>query len=116
MPTTAAKPTAPKKQPSKIGIVESDKRDKSRKVVVPNLTTHPKYGKIIRKRSVLHIHDENNESRRGDMVEIVPCVPVSKTKRWRLLRIVRAQAQKQFTAVAAPETVDAAAEGAAESA
>lgn len=103
MPTTAAKPAAAaKKQPSKIGIVESDKRDKTRKVVVPNLTTHPKYGKIIRKRSVLHVHDEKNESRQGDLIEIVPCVPVSKTKRWKFLRIVRAGAKKAFAAVEAP--------------
>ena len=44
-------------------------------MVVPNPTMHPKYGKIIRRRTVLNIHDELDESRRGDMVEVMPCRP-----------------------------------------
>lgn len=97
--TTTKKPA---KQSSKIGLVESDRCSKTRKVVVPNLSTHPKYGKIIRRRSVLHIHDEANQSHLGDLVEIVPCTPVSKTKRWKLLRVVRKNAAKAFQAVEAP--------------
>lgn len=73
----------------KIGIVESDKRDKTRKVVVSFMAKHPKYGKYIRRRTVLHVHDEQNESHMGDTVEVVPCRPISKTKTWKLLRIVR---------------------------
>jgi small subunit ribosomal protein S17 len=85
---TAAQPadTAPKGV--KIGVVESDKRDKTRKVVVSFSARHPKYGKYIRRRTVLHVHDENNESRRGDRVQVVPCRPMSKTKSWRLLKIM----------------------------
>ena len=62
---------------SKIGVVESDARDKSRKVVVRYVAKHPKYGKYIARRTVLHVHDETNEAKRGDVVEVVPCRPVS---------------------------------------
>lgn len=74
---------------SRLAVVESDKRDKSRKVVIAFLAKHPKYGKYLRKRTVLHVHDENNESHAGDQVEIAPCRPVSKTKRWRVVRVVK---------------------------
>lgn len=73
---------------ARVGVVESDKRDKTRKVVINYLARHPKYGKYVRRRTVLHVHDEANESRRGDRVEVVPSRPYSKTKRWRLLRVV----------------------------
>ncbi|MEM1165842.1 MAG: 30S ribosomal protein S17 [Planctomycetota bacterium] len=73
---------------SRVGVVESDKRDKTVKVVVGYLAKHPKYGKYLRKRTVLHVHDEGNEARLGDRVEVAPCRPVSKTKSWRLVRVV----------------------------
>ncbi len=73
---------------TKVGTVESDKRDKTRKVVVQFAQKHPKYGKYIKKQTVLHVHDEGNVSRAGDQVEIIPCPPVSKTKRWKLVRVV----------------------------
>lgn len=73
---------------SKIGVVDSDKRDKTRRVVVAYKVKHPKYGKFVSKRTVLHVHDETNESRQGDKVEVVQCRPMSRTKRWRLLRVV----------------------------
>ncbi len=70
------------------GVVESDKRDKTRRVVVSFMVKHPKYGKIMRRRTVLQAHDEGNESHAGDRVEVAPCNPVSKTKRWRVVRVV----------------------------
>ena len=70
------------------GTVESDKRDKSRRVVVNFMTKHPKYGKYVQRRTVLHVHDESNDSRKGDTVEVAPCRPVSKTKSWRLVRVM----------------------------
>ena len=73
---------------SRVGTVETDKRDKTRKVVVQYLAKHPKYGKYMKQRTVLHVHDEQNESRAGDRVEVAPCRPISKTKSWRLVRIV----------------------------
>ncbi|MEO0512112.1 MAG: 30S ribosomal protein S17 [Planctomycetota bacterium] len=71
-----------------MGVVESDARDKTRKVVIAYLAKHPKYGKFIRRRTVLHVHDEQNESAVGDRVEVAQCRPVSKTKQWRLVRVV----------------------------
>jgi len=80
--------TAEGKRVTRVGLVDSDKRDKTRRVVVEFLARHPKYGKYIRKRTVLHVHDEGNESRRGDRVEVAECRPVSKTKSWELVRVV----------------------------
>ena len=77
---------------AKVGVVESDARDKSRKVVIHYKAKHPKYGKYASKRTVLHVHDENNESAMGDVVEIVQCRPVSKTKSWKLNRVVEKRA------------------------
>jgi len=73
---------------AKIGVVESDSRDKSRKVTIQYKSKHPKYGKYVSKRTVLQVHDENNESHNGDVVEIIECRPVSKTKNWKLTRVV----------------------------
>ena len=79
---------AEKHTPTRVGVVESDKRDKSRKVVMSYRAKHPKYGKYISKRTVLQVHDENNESRLGDKVEMAECRPMSKTKRWTLVRVI----------------------------
>lgn len=73
---------------NKIGVVESDSREKSRKVVIHYKTKHPKYGKYVSKRTVMHVHDEKNESKNGDIVEITQCRPVSKTKSWAITRVV----------------------------
>src|SRR5687767_2079393 len=76
------------------GVVASDKGDKTIKVVVNYQTKHPKYGKYLKRRSVLHAHDEQNEAREGDTVEIAECRPLSKTKHHRLLRIVKKAPEK----------------------
>ena len=78
----------PAKSPRRIGIVESAARDKTRTVVIPFASRHPKYGKYVRKRTRLHVHDEKNESKAGDRVEIAECRPISKTKSWILVRVV----------------------------
>jgi len=72
----------------KLGIVESDKRDKTRRVAINFVTMHPKYGKYVRNRTVLHVHDETNDSKLGDRVEVAQCRPISKTKSWKLVRVV----------------------------
>jgi small subunit ribosomal protein S17 len=71
-----------------IGVVTSDKMNKSRRVEIPRLVMHAKYGKFIRRKTVCHVHDEDNTSHVGDTVEIVECRPRSKTKCWELVRIV----------------------------
>jgi small subunit ribosomal protein S17 len=91
--TQAAKAEAPKAKATQLGVVDTDGRNKTRRVVVNYQDKHPKYGKYIRKRTVLHVHDENNESRNGDVVECAPCRPLSKTKSWKLVRIVEKRAE-----------------------
>ena len=76
------------------GVVASDKGDKTIKVVVNYQTKHAKYGKYLKRRTVLHAHDEKNEAREGDTVEIAECRPLSKTKHHRLLRIVQKAPEK----------------------
>jgi small subunit ribosomal protein S17 len=79
---------------TEIGIVASDKMSKTRRVVVERLVPHPKYGKLMRRRTICHAHDEANESHKGDLVEIMETRPLSKLKRWRVVRIVRPGAQQ----------------------
>lgn len=71
-----------------IGTVASNKADKTLRVEVKRLFRHPKYGKIVTRRTVCHAHDENNEANEGDTVEIIESRPLSKTKRWALVRVV----------------------------
>ena len=71
-----------------IGVVTSDKMQKTRRVEIPRLVMHARYGKYIRRRTICHVHDENNESHAGDTVEIMETRPLSKLKHWRLVRIV----------------------------
>ena len=78
----------PEGSPRRIGVVESDKRNKTRKVVIAYAGKHPKYGKYLRKRTVLHVHDEANDSKLGDRVEVAECRPISKTKSWVLIRVI----------------------------
>ena len=71
-----------------VGRVTSDKMAKTRRVEIDRKVKHPKYGKIIRKRTVCYVHDEDNESQTGDTVEIVESRPQSKLKRRNLVRVV----------------------------
>jgi small subunit ribosomal protein S17 len=73
---------------TRIGIVESDSRAQTRRVVISFSSKHPKYGKYIKNRTILQVHDAKNESKLGDVVEVMPCRPISKSKRWALVRVV----------------------------
>ena len=70
------------------GIVISDKTAKTRRVEIPRLVRHPLYGKFVRHKTVCYVHDEHNESHMGDLVEIAESRPMSRTKRWALVRVV----------------------------
>lgn len=70
------------------GHVVSDKGDKTIVVQVERTTRHPLYHKIIKKRRKFHVHDEANEAKLGDKVEIMGTRPLSKLKCWRLVRIL----------------------------
>ena len=81
-----------------VGVVTSDKMMKTRRVEIPRMVKHPKYGKYIRRKTICYVHDENEESAHGDTVEIVESQPQSKKKRWELKRVV---AKSQTVDVAA---------------
>src|SRR5690348_17239510 len=83
-----------RRRKTEIGIVTSDKMNKTRRVEVETLFPHPKYGKMLRRRTVCHAHDEANQTHLGDIVEIMETRPLSKLKRWRIVRIVRPGAQQ----------------------
>ncbi|MBN1361001.1 MAG: 30S ribosomal protein S17 [Sedimentisphaerales bacterium] len=71
------------------GTVTSNSGDKSIRVTIDYKVKHPKYGKYIRRRTKLAVHDERNECGVGDLVEIAECRSYSKTKSWRLVRVLQ---------------------------
>ncbi|MFZ2146353.1 MAG: 30S ribosomal protein S17 [Sedimentisphaerales bacterium] len=71
------------------GVVISNSGDKSVKVRIDFKVKHPKYGKYIKRRTKIGVHDEHNQSGVGDLIEITECRPRSKTKSWRLVRVVQ---------------------------
>ena len=73
---------------TRVGKVVSDKMDKTIVVAIEDHVKHPVYGKIVKRTSKIHAHDENNECGIGDTVEVMETRPLSKTKRWRLVQIV----------------------------
>lgn len=73
---------------TRIGVVTSDKMDKTVVVTIQDRVKHPLYGKIVDKSVKYKAHDENNECGMGDKVEIMECRPYSKDKNWRVVKIV----------------------------
>lgn len=78
------------KRDTRVGTVVSDKGNKTIRVRFDYTVKHPKYGKYYRRSTSLHAHDETNEARMGDVVEVMSCRRLSKNKCWRLMRVVRA--------------------------
>ena len=74
---------------TKQGIVISKSGDKSVKVQIDFTVKHPVYGKYIKRRTRLGVHDERNEAATGDVIEITECRPISKSKSWRLVKVVK---------------------------
>jgi small subunit ribosomal protein S17 len=71
-----------------IGNVTSRSGDKSIKVTVPFKVPHPRYQKVINRKTVVHVHDEKNETKVGDKVEIMETRPISRLKRWRVINVI----------------------------
>ena len=94
------------KRRTAVGVVTSDKMNKTRRVEIPRLVKHPRYGKYIKRRTICKVHDENNACHIGDTVEIMETRPLSKTKNWRLVRIVT-KALTQVAAEAEPTVASA---------
>ena len=75
------------------GVVISKSGNKSVKIAIDYKVRHPKYGKYIRRRTKIGVHDEHNQSGVGDVIEIAECRPRSKTKNWRLVKVVKKAGQ-----------------------
>ncbi len=73
---------------TRTGVVSSDKMEKTVVVTISNLVRHPMYGRILKRSKKLQAHDETNDARTGDTVEIMECRPLSKDKCWRVIRVV----------------------------
>lgn len=85
-----------------VGFVTSRSGDKSVKVTIPYKTPHPLYQKVINRKTVVHAHDEKNETKVGDKVQIMETRPISRLKRWRVVSVV--QSAVGATAEAITET------------
>lgn len=73
----------------RVGTVVSDRMDKTVVVAVERIMRHPLYGKTVKRTKKFHAHDENNECHVGDVVEIMETRPLSRTKRWRVARVIQ---------------------------
>ncbi len=73
---------------TKVGIVVSDKMDKTVVVAIEDLVKHSLYGKAVKRTKKIKVHDENNECQEGDKIRIMETRPLSRDKRWRLVNIV----------------------------
>ncbi len=82
-----------------IGFVTSRSGDKSIKVTVPYKTPHPRYQKVINRKTVVHVHDEKNETTVGDKVEIMETRPISRLKRWRVIKVLERAVTADVAAV-----------------
>src|SRR5689334_1206409 len=89
MELSAEQPAAGGHQQVKVGRVVSNKMDKTIVVVVENTITHRLHHRYMKRTKKFHAHDERNECKIGDEVEIVSCRPLSKTKRWRVREILK---------------------------
>ena len=88
-----------------IGFVSSKMGSKSVKVTVPYKTPHPRYHKVINRKTVLHVHDEKNEANVGDKVEVMETRPMSRLKRWRIVTIIEARRAPVLSAISKMERI-----------
>ena len=84
---------------TQIGFVSSRSGDKSIKVTVAYKTPHPLYQKVVNRQTVLHVHDEKNETAVGDKVEVMETRPLSRLKRWRVITVVQKAVAAEGAAV-----------------
>src|SRR5215207_6759975 len=84
---------------TQIGFVSSRSGDKSVNVTVDYKTPHPLYHKVVKRQTVLHVHDEKNETKVGDKVEVMETRPISRLKRWRVVSIIQKAVTVEGTAI-----------------
>ena len=89
-----------------IGFVTSRMGDKSVKVTVPYKTPHPLYHKVINRKTVVHVHDEKNETKVGDKIEVMETRPISRLKRWRVIRVIEASVGSNLVAISEKDVAE----------
>lgn len=89
-----------------IGNVTSRSGDKSIKVTVPFKVPHPRYQKVINRKTVVHVHDEKNETKVGDKVEIMETRPISRLKRWRVVTVIERAVTADVSAASESDVAD----------
>ncbi len=94
MAENAIKTAERKPRKTVIGTVTAASTPKTIRVEFEYLTRHAKYGKYLRRSAKLHAHDEKGEARLGDRVQVMECRPMSKTKKWRLVKVLQAAPQE----------------------
>ena len=87
------------KRKTQIGFVSSRSGDKSIKVTIAYKTPHPLYQKVVNRQTVLHVHDEKNETKVGDKVEVMETRPISRLKRWRVVSVLQKAVAAEGTAI-----------------
>jgi len=88
------------------GFVTSRSGDKSIKVTVPYKIPHPRYQKTINRKTVVHVHDEKNETKVGDKVEIMETRPLSRLKRWRVVKVLEAAVLPEGAAISEKDVAE----------
>ena len=95
------------KRKTQIGFVTSRSGDKSVKVTIAYKTPHPLYHKVVNRQTVLHVHDERNETKVGDKVEVMETRPLSRLKRWRVISVVQAAVADIGVAISEKDVAEA---------
>lgn len=96
-----------------VGVVTSDRMKKTRRVEIRRKVRHPLYGKYVAQRTICYVHDEDEQSGEGDTVEIIESRPMSKLKRWQLVRVVAKSTTVDVAALRAARKAEADAEASA---
>jgi small subunit ribosomal protein S17 len=91
---------------TQIGFVTSRSGDKSVKVTIAYKTPHPLYHKVVNRQTVLHVHDEKNETKVGDKVEVMETRPMSRLKRWRVVSVVASGVADVATAISETDVAE----------
>ena len=104
---SSATPGSRNKRKTQIGFVSSRSGDKSVKVTIAYKTPHPLYHPVVNRQTVLHVHDEKNETKVGDKVEVMETRPLSRLKRWRVISIVQSAVADIGVAISEKDVAEA---------
>lgn len=104
---STATPGSRNQRKTQMGFVTSRSGDKSVKVTIAYKTPHPLYHKVVNRQTVLHVHDEKNETKVGDKVEVMETRPLSRLKRWRVVSVIQAAVVSDGAAITEQDVAEA---------